>query len=244
MNTILRIPRALVMLPLLFLLVSADALAFGSCGAVFSATFADSQTESQAACLTCHSDPSGGPFNRYGDDLRANGAQNCNAVEFAQALLNVQDLDSDGEGNINSVEIAASTQPAWCDSALFPDCTNPGTAPSGITLDPDPANAVPVAVAGGTYEGIAGTTPVQFDGSGSSDVDNDPLSYAWTFGDGNNGTGVNPIHTYTAAGDYEVRLVVSDGKAESAPSITSAAIVAPTINLAPVANPGGPQYTL
>ena len=245
MNMILRTPRALVMLPLLFLIVSADALAWGSCAAIFSTTFADSKTENLAGCLTCHSDPNGGPFNRYGADLRANGARdagsNCNAVDFAQALLNVQDLDSDGEGNINSVEIAASAQPAWCDSALFPGCTNPGTSPLGIALDPAPANnEVPVAVAGGTYEGVAGTTAVQFDGSGSNDADNDPLSYAWTFGDGSNGTGVAPIHLYVAAGDYEVRLVVSDGKAESAPSITSAAIAAPIVNLAPVADPGGP----
>ena len=244
MIMILRTPRALVMLPLLFLIVSADALAWGSCAAIFSTTFADSQTENLAGCLTCHSNPNGGPFNRYGADLRANGAQGvgstCNAADFAQALLNVQDLDSDGEGNINSVEIAASAQPAWCDSDLFPGCTNPGTSPTGIALDPAPANEVPVAVAGGPYEGIGGATPVQFDGSGSSDADTDPLSYAWTFGDGNNGTGVAPIHMYVAAGDYEVRLVVSDGKAESAPSITSAAIAAPTVNLAPVANPGGP----
>ena len=133
---VLRIQRALAALPLLFLLVSADALAFGSCQTIFSTTYPDSQTEDLAGCQTCHSTSGGGPFNRYGDDLKANGAK-CNAVDFPQALLNVENLHSDGqgEGHTNVVEIAASTQPAWCDPTLFAACVNPGTAPTGIALD-------------------------------------------------------------------------------------------------------------
>jgi VCBS repeat-containing protein len=49
-----------------------------------------------------------------------------------------------------------------------------------------------------------------FDGSGSSDVDGTITSYAWDFGDGNFGTGLNPPHTYTAVGNYTVVLTVTD----------------------------------
>lgn len=37
------------------------------------------------------------------------------------------------------------------------------------------------------------------------------VSWQWNFGDGNTSTAVNPSHTYTMAGEYDVRLVVTNG---------------------------------
>jgi PKD repeat protein len=86
---------------------------------------------------------------------------------------------------------------------------------------PAPVNHPPVANAGGPYSGIVGQA-VQFNGSGSSDPDGDALTYSWDFGDGTTGTGVNPIHTYTAAGAYNVMLTVSDGSlSSSAPTVAN-----------------------
>jgi mono/diheme cytochrome c family protein len=97
-----------------------------------------------------------------------------------------------------------------------------------------------MADAGGPYSGEAGTTLIQFDGSASSDPDGDVLTFAWDFGDGNTAAEMMPTHTYSSAGDFEVSLVVNDGQANSDPAITSAAITAPQVNLAPVADAGGP----
>lgn len=60
----------------------------------------------------------------------------------------------------------------------------------------------------------AGYAPllVQFDAAGSSDPDNDPLTYQWLFGDGQTASGFAVSHSYTANGSYLVTLRVSDGQ--------------------------------
>lgn len=218
---------------------SPAARADSSCFATFSTTYANSETLSSGSCQTCHLVPAGGSnFNTYGDALLNNNAV-CNA-EFATALMDVELLDSDGEGNSNIFEIEAGAQPGWCVESPGSSCTNPGTPPDAL-LDPAPsANAAPIAVAGGPYEGEAGTTLIQFDGSGSSDPDNDALTFAWDFGDGNTATGMMPTHTYASAGNFQVTLIVSDELADSEPGMTTATISAPVANIAPTADPGGP----
>jgi PKD repeat protein len=153
-------------------------------------------------------------------------------------------MDSDGEGTSNIAEIDAGAQPGWCVEGSA-GCNNAGAPPlPDDVLDPaappPAANNPPMANAGGPYSGEAGSTLIQFDGSGSSDPDGDTISFAWDFGDGNTGTGMMPTHTYTVSGNFDVRLVVNDGQAVSDPSLTSAAISAPAVNIAPVADPGGP----
>src|SRR5207248_1529281 len=86
---------------------------------------------------------------------------------------------------------------------------------------PPPGNQTPVAVPGGPY---AGVDTIRFDGSRSSDPDDNlPLSYSWTFGDGDTATGARPTHVYLASGTYSVTLSVTDAKgAASQPATTTA----------------------
>jgi PKD repeat protein len=85
-------------------------------------------------------------------------------------------------------------------------------------------NNPPTANAGGPYSGKAGAA-IAFNGSGSSDLDSNPLTYDWNFGDGTaHGTGVNPAHTYASAGLYAVSLVVNDGMVNSSESQTTARV--------------------
>ncbi len=53
-------------------------------------------------------------------------------------------------------------------------------------------------------------TVVSFDATHSSDLDNDSLSYAWTFGDGGSASGLRVAHVYSRSGVYTVTLTVTD----------------------------------
>jgi glucose/arabinose dehydrogenase/chitodextrinase len=61
---------------------------------------------------------------------------------------------------------------------------------------------------------LAGAAPltVTFSAKGSSDPDQDALSYAWDFGDGQKAQTIDATHMYTASGQYLVRLTVTDAK--------------------------------
>lgn len=94
-----------------------------------------------------------------------------------------------------------------------------------ITVAPAPNHAPTADIGGGSSSAKAGQ-PVQFNATGSTDADNDPLAYSWNFGDQTTATGPSPIHTYAAAGTFTVTLTVDDGKGGIA-SATTQVQVAP-----------------
>lgn len=82
------------------------------------------------------------------------------------------------------------------------------------TPTPQPANRPPTAtifdwqprttaVVGGTHVGF---------GARGSDPDDDPLSFKWDFGDGTTDSGEALFHIFQQAGNFNVRLTVSDGR--------------------------------
>ncbi|HYF50381.1 MAG TPA: carbohydrate-binding domain-containing protein [Planctomycetota bacterium] len=72
------------------------------------------------------------------------------------------------------------------------------TTLASVTANPTPAKALePVGFNAATAQGNYGT-------------DEDPIAIVWDFGDGTYDVGNTPAHTYTAGGDYDVRVTVSD----------------------------------
>jgi PKD repeat protein len=70
-------------------------------------------------------------------------------------------------------------------------------------------NQPPRAVISGPTSGSVGQR-LSFSGANSTDPDGRIESYAWDFGDGTTGSGVNVTHSYEAAGTYKVTLTVTD----------------------------------
>jgi PKD repeat protein len=93
-----------------------------------------------------------------------------------------------------------------------------------------PAPTPPSAQAGGPYAGVVGEAVVM-DGSASNPGGAGSIAkYVWTFGDGSPAdsmSGARPSHTYTAAGTYEVVLIVRDSGAGVASDTTLALVQSP-----------------
>ncbi len=82
----------------------------------------------------------------------------------------------------------------------------------------NPQNQPPTAAATVTCTGLTCT----FNGTASSDPENDIDSYAWDFGDpGATGTGATTTHTYPSSGPRTVTLTVTDGVGETGTTMRS-----------------------
>jgi len=82
----------------------------------------------------------------------------------------------------------------------------------------------PVANAGGPYTGLTYQNII-FDGTGSNDIDGTIDNYTWDFGDGSFGYGIKPIHSYNAAGLFNITLTVTDNDGLSDSNTTTANIL-------------------
>lgn len=143
------------------------------------------------------------------------------------------DFGDGATGTGSAVTHAYSSIGTFTVTLIVSDGTDGASAAKTITIE----NRVPVANPGGPYSGLR-NAPIVFNGSASSDIDGDPLTYTWEFGDGGTGTGATPTYSYYGPTTYTVTLTVSDGMATSTPATTTVTIT----NQAPVVNIGGP-YT-
>ncbi|RMH34417.1 MAG: DUF11 domain-containing protein, partial [Nitrospirae bacterium] len=179
------------------------------------------------------------------------------AEAWAQAP-GVCDVDADGDidrNDITQIFAARGTPAAPGDPrdangdglitindgrACVLQCTLPGCA---IVTG---GNNAPVANAGPDQTVRVGDL-VTLDGSASSDVDGDPLTFAWSIIQEPSGsaatlsdpTAVMPTFFANAAGTYVLQLIVNDGTVNSAPDT----VTITTENSPPVAN-AGPDQTV
>ncbi len=98
---------------------------------------------------------------------------------------------------------------------------------AGGNTTPPGGNASPTAsFTAAPGSGVAPLT-VAFNASGSSDSDGQIASYAWTYGDGQTGTGASVTHVYASAGSYTARLTITDDDGATATATTLISVSAP-----------------
>lgn len=134
-----------------------------------------------------------------------------------------------------------STMHTWYDDFAVDD------APTGL-IGPwtNPGNSAPVAEAGLMQTFVEPFSTVTLDGSGSSDADNDPLTYAWSQTVGpavtlSSSTSVSPTFTAPATlsgTTLTFQLVVNDGTVNSSPDTVDIVVSAHTMWR--IQNPVGP----
>ncbi|MBY0502299.1 MAG: carboxypeptidase regulatory-like domain-containing protein [Bryobacteraceae bacterium] len=189
----------------------------------------------------------------------ANAGPNQTVVQGAQVTLNGS-ASSDVDGNPLTYSWTLPTRPAGSNAVLVNPTSvmptfvadRPGTyvarlvvndgqvnsTPSQVTITTQ--NTAPVANAG-PAQSVAVGALVLLSGAASTDVDGNPLTYAWSLTTrpaGSNAalssmTAVNPSFTVDVAGTYVAQLIVNDGQVNSIPAtvtITTTGVLAPTAN--------------
>ncbi len=138
----------------------------------------------------------------------------------------------DGErGEGARVDHVYKTGGAYQAKLFVNDNTGAGCDTSAASVNIN-LNKAPVADAGKPQYACQGQT-VAFDGSKSFGEEGENLSYSWNFGDGKTASGARVEHTYEKGGNYQVGLVVDDGKNTGVSK--SASMTAVTINSRPSA---------
>lgn len=101
------------------------------------------------------------------------------------------------------------------------------SATKTISVKNPQRNEPPVPKATASQTAAETLEPVTFDASESYDPDGVIVSYAWNFGDGQNGNGVIITHAYRSFGSYLVTLTVSDDKGAAAQATITIRVRAP-----------------
>lgn len=162
-------------------------------------------------------------------------------------------LQANGQGDISGTESNGCRVPPGLSpgshSVTADDLTNQSGQATGLgfTVPTQP----PVAAFFPTSGTFLAGSPVQFDGTPSTDADGTISSHSWSFGDGSTSTSAQPSHTYLQTGTFTVTLTVTDSLGDAATVSHQITVIAPPpvqkLILTPVAAPAlvksGPAST-
>jgi hypothetical protein len=153
---------------------------------------------------------------------------------FSQDISNAKYIAYSSDRNVVGFQLNGNSDGTMLDGL-------PGLATPTPTSTP---NAIPVANAG-PDQTVFVSVIVKLDGSISSDVDGNPLTFSWSFISrpfGSTATlsdpsAVKPTFTIDLAGTYAIQLIVNDGFINSSPDTVTIS----TPNSKPIANAGPDQ---
>lgn len=157
------------------------------------------------------------------------------AIDEGVATIWYRDMDNDGFGNPANTTFSCSQPDGYVANNTDCNDNNATVNPSateicdGVDNDCDGQMDELAPTANFTWNLLTGTN-VQF-----TNMSTNAQQFAWSFGDGSTSHTVpNPIHTYTAPGNYWVSLTVINCATGCPPSIFTALVIVPGCQL-PVA---------
>jgi len=133
-------------------------------------------------------------------------------------IYSIVDQPTQGAVNLNGNIVTYTPNTDYHGADSFTYKANDGVADSNIatvSITVNPVNDAPTADFTATPSSGQAPLTVAFDASASTDVDGDPLTYDWDFGDTTTGSGVTAGHEYGTAGEYTVTLTVTDSEGAS-----------------------------
>jgi glucose/arabinose dehydrogenase len=152
----------------------------------------------------------------------------------------IRRLTFDSSGNVTG-SVVFDTGPSalsltdlkvGADGALYYCTNNNGLLTAGVyRIAATGGNQPPTVVADAEPRRVDPGQTVTFNSTGTTDPDNgpQPLSYLWSFGDGQTSTDPAPTHTYSSRGLYQAHLTVGDGA-----DMSSSPLIPITVGHAPV----------
>lgn len=209
------------------------------------------------------------PANATVTPLNLANTTDVNHQVVSNLLVLLQSLDADGNPS-NGIQISPTAHTAATSSIDFnvtPTAFRANSALTTLVANSGSTNTTPVSLASATNhfqttlgnvnvapvanagqaQNVLTLSRVALSGSGSTDANNDALTYAWslTTKPSNSSASLTdttssaPYFTPDVAGTYVASLVVSDGRLNSTTS--NVTITAANANVAPVANAGTNQ---
>ena len=136
--------------------------------------------------------------------LKWTGVQGSQVYVYRNGLV-LNSSPNDSKQNVSKSGSGPATFIFKVCEAATSICSNPATAnfSGGEPID----NATPNAI----FTPTCGASGCRFS-DGSTDADGTVTGWAWDFGDGGSSTERNPTHLYAVAGEYTVRLTVTDNR--------------------------------
>ena len=170
------------------------------------------------------------PSTNFAIDFYTLSSRNASGYGEGRFILGSAMLATDASGNV-TFSFPFPT-PASGAQFVTATATDPGGNTSEFSQQFGVDDAPTARISFSTLTVKVGE-PVTFDASASTSPEGDPLSYAWTFGDGTAAPGATPTHTYLAPGTDHVTLTVDDGFG----GISTATATIAVVDVPPVFSP-------
>uniref|UniRef100_A0AAU3GM69 ThuA domain-containing protein n=1 Tax=Streptomyces sp. NBC_01401 TaxID=2903854 RepID=A0AAU3GM69_9ACTN len=146
------------------------------------------------------------------------------ATEFGRQWI--KRIEQDGSGNVSKINDFPWSGTQVMDSAFGPDgalyVLDYGLSWFGgdensalYRIENATGGHSPIVEAKATKTSGQAPLSTEFTATGT-DADDDPISYSWDFGDGTDGTGAAPSHTYEENGTYVATVTGDDGTGRTA----------------------------